>query len=106
METIRDNIQVARRIHRCDWCCQQIQVGEKYRSSFCKDDYVYTWKNHLHCQELASKLGWFDEGSVTEDDFYEYVINEFNKLHIEEKVRFTEKLDLVLKHHNIEKQWN
>lgn len=103
MEIIKDNKHIARKIHKCNFCCQQIQVGEKYRYAFCKDDYVYTWKNHLYCDELASKLGWFGEGVLTEDDFWEYVSNEFDKLDISERKTFTEKLDLVLKHNNIEK---
>lgn len=107
MQIIRQEEVKAKKQYKCNYCCELIEVGERYNYAYIKyEGYTYPWRSHLHCIELASKLGWFDEGPVTEDDFWEHVGCEFDKLEIDNNRRFTfkEKLDEVLKHNHITKQ--
>lgn len=80
METISYTTPTARKEHVCDWCNQKIEKGQKYTRSFCKEDYVYVWKNHIHCEKIAQEINMFDYGSVTESDFVENIQNEYQKI--------------------------
>lgn len=62
MEQLSSSIQKARKSHRCMWCGCEIEKGTVYRSQGCKcDGELYTWKNHLECEELADENDWFDD---------------------------------------------
>lgn len=80
METISQTNQKARKEHLCDWCNEKIKVGEKYRRSFCKEDEVYVWKNHIHCEKIAQELNMFDNGPVSESDFADSIKQEYQKI--------------------------
>ena len=77
MEIICETRPKARKEHRCDFCALPIKKGNTYKRQVAKIDDVYTWKAHLHCDELAGRLGLYkeccwDEG-VTADYFREGV---------------------------------
>ena len=97
--------QIAAKEHRCDYCNQIIYKGEKYglQNNVC-DRVLYTWKYHLSCEELASKLGLFNEAGdegVTDDLFQECVCDKYADISdIDEDediddVSFSEKLRAV-----------
>ena len=80
MEIISYTTPKAKKEHICDYCNDKIPIGQKYRRSFCKEDEIYIWKNHLHCEEIMQKLGMFDEDSVTQDLFVESVKEEYDRI--------------------------
>lgn len=80
MEIISQTKQKARKEHTCNWCNGKIKVGESYSRSFCKDDDVYIWKNHIYCSEILTKLKAFDEGAVSNDDFVEQIKEEYQRI--------------------------
>ena len=57
METIRTAKVKARKRHTCDYCGCEIPKGEKYevQTNVC-DGRVYTWRAHIHCQDLCDKI--------------------------------------------------
>lgn len=120
METLSYQKEVkASREHRCNFCGEKIQVGEKYITSTHKyEGSIYDWKTHKYCADLASRLKMYenaDEG-VTEEDFQETIhsthddllINMFPKDEIKKysdviqqlrHVKFRDKLFYVICHY-------
>jgi hypothetical protein len=81
MEIISYTTPKARKDHTCDWCNEKIKVGEIYTRSFCKEDDIYVWKNHIYCEEIAEKLKMFNESiEVTKCLFFETISEEFEKI--------------------------
>lgn len=80
MNTISSKKQKARKEHKCNWCNCKILVGEIYRYQFIEfyGD-TYAWKNHIHCEEIASKLKMFDyaDYGVDEENFRETISEQF-----------------------------
>lgn len=115
METLRKQTPTAHKIHKCDWCGGEINIGEKYDRSTCAfDGKLYEWKNHISCRKIASKLEMFDwcDDGVTEDDFRTGIQDEYMHImsehHTEEYEAvnfkhppFLEQLQFVKRHHNI-----
>ena len=63
----------ARKDHNCSYCEGVIKAGTEYEKTVLKHDGdVYTWKSHLHCQQLISlcNIEAYDEG-ITHEDFCE-----------------------------------
>lgn len=56
MEVISIRESIARKDHKCSYCHSIILKGEKYESQFCIDSDAYTWRSHLDCRDLSSKL--------------------------------------------------
>lgn len=53
METLTDEIRTARKQHRCNWCGNPIQKGEKYRHCVNVDGgFLWHFKEHLRCNEI------------------------------------------------------
>lgn len=112
MTTITGPTQTkARKKHRCDYCQYPINPTDIYlRSTHTYDGEIYTWKSHVHCNDIADKLNMFDrcDEGLTCDDFIEEIKNEYHNLDHEgdklpAKAEFKEYLDFVLSHHlNIE----
>lgn len=116
METIQPSKkQVSKKDHQCGWCELPIYKGVQYeRAVFKYDGFVYAWKNHILCGEIASKLEMFsyaDEG-VSAEFFKESIQNEYMNImstnHNEEYESkdfrfpsFKEQLFKVLKHHGL-----
>ena len=83
METIKSaTLTSANKSHQCMFCTQSIEKGSKYYKSVHKLDEVYTWRTHVHCAELASKLGMYDntDDGLTTDMFIEFVKNEYQDI--------------------------
>lgn len=57
VETIEDikNVKAIKK-HKCSFCGGTINNGDTYQKGVFKTDYVYTWKNHLHCSALVNKI--------------------------------------------------
>lgn len=56
----------ARKRHRCSWCWQQIEVGEKYRRyRFYDDGEAATVKMHPECHDAMQEAAR-EEGGVIE----------------------------------------
>ena len=112
METISFTTPKARKEHTCDWCNEKIKVGEIYTRAFCKEDDVYVWKNHIHCEKIAQELKMFDNGSVSESDVVETIQEEYQRIMSENNneiyeskdfkyPNFKEQLDFVCSFHNV-----
>lgn len=71
-KTLQSRIRKARKEHRCDFCNHKIAKGEQYVSQSCVcDGRAYTWKEHLHCRDLASAIWDYvdPDGGMTETEF-------------------------------------
>ena len=84
MKIIKQSTQTARKQHKCNWCELAINKGEKYESSVnINDGIIFTWKNHISCSEIASKLkmwdGVWNEG-LTAEDFQECIKEEYQNI--------------------------
>jgi len=98
----------ARKDHKCDYCKQIIPKGTIYETQLLKNDDLYRWRNHLTCQEIAVKLKLFDDcddEGVTGDFFRECICEEYkvitNDFNYDNPMTFKERLEIVLKHHQI-----
>lgn len=57
MNIAHDVIGAARKRHRCDWCNEDIAIGESYVRQRNKDGAdVWTWKAHVECNRAAATL--------------------------------------------------
>ncbi len=66
----------ARKIHRCDWCGENIEIGivyNKYTNVFCGDFQCH--KMHLECRSALSK----DINDSRIDDGYYYELYEHSR---------------------------
>jgi len=53
MDTLSDETRKARKQHRCNWCGNIIQKGEKYRHSVYVDGGdMWSFKAHLKCDQI------------------------------------------------------
>ena len=66
--------RIARKEHRCDWCNETINKGEKYYyETFIYDGEMCDWKSHLSCERIVSAIWDYidpDEG-MSADEFSE-----------------------------------
>lgn len=88
VRTIKRTTPKARKIHRCDLCDCDIEIGTIYiRETNIYDD-IYDFIYHSECRELASKLNMYnkcDEG-LNSDSFTDYLRDEVsNKFYDDEK---------------------
>lgn len=74
VEEISKCVRKARKPHRCDYCGETIEKGERYQIATLKfDGELYNWRNHERCGRIAAEIWDFidpDEG-MSEDDFCE-----------------------------------
>lgn len=78
----------ARKEHQCDWCLEKIKKGDRYSDHTIKNDYVYHWKSHLHCDYLYDHLYMSnsDDGDgIDSDTFREYVLD-YLREHFDEEM--------------------
>lgn len=112
MELRRKTVK-ANKDHKCDYCFQYIKKGHHYlNSGHVTDGHAYTWKSHLHCNEIAHKLKMWehaDEG-LTSEDFQESIRFEYDDLMKANGVfetrefkypPFQERMRYVLSHHKL-----
>ena len=114
METISHSKPKARKKYFCNFCSFIIQKGEIYDNTVYVYDGIYSWKAHIKCGEIASKLRMYDEcdEGVTMEDFYEYIKEEFKNIWFKKDreyyksdkficPNFKDQLDFVINHHNL-----
>lgn len=111
MENISKSKPIARKEHICNYCGQIIHKGEVYCRQLNKmDGDLYTWKNHLKCQDIAEELNMFDgpcDEGLTGESFQEYIRDEYmslvnEKLETDDKFTyppFAEQLDFIIRHY-------
>lgn len=83
MQVLSSKIVKAKKQHQCQLCCGKIEVGQKYNTQFnTQDGDAYMFKNHIHCQEIASKLKMYDECDygLTDEIFQESIREEYKFL--------------------------
>lgn len=78
METLKYAESVtAKKDHKCDFCGEKIRMGDVYKKSTHKQDgYMYDWKSHQHCEDIATKLNMYDDEcdeGLTQDSFQERI---------------------------------
>lgn len=104
METLSTKTHIARKEHRCDWCGQKIEKGEKYEYSFIVDGGDnWTFKNHLSCRELTNKLNMWNDATwgegVTDDLFCDIINDKYIDItgdgNFEEMENFKDRIELV-----------
>lgn len=103
--TLRYGHPIARKEHTCMWCGGKISVGEQYdRQTLIYDGYLYEWKNHRECAELADCLDMFaecgDEG-LDEEYFKECIDNYIWEHHQNENDEIDEEWDLPTYHEKV-----
>lgn len=79
MDVIAQNKVVkARKEHKCSFCNRLIRKDERYETQTLVDDYIYVWKAHIRCSDIASKLDMYSEcyDGVTSEAFYETIVDE------------------------------
>jgi len=113
MQTLSIEKPKAKKQHKCDFCGLIIEVGEVYElQKNASEGTLYSWKSHLSCNEIASKLDMFDncDEGVTGEDFKEYIreeyqnimISKFNEIYESRDFSFPifeEQLSFVKTHH-------
>lgn len=99
MEILNNYTPVAKKEHKCNYCSNTINIGEKYLYQFvvnCGEGYA--WKSHLSCQEIALKLKMFDDcpDGLGECEFKDSIHQEYdNSIKTDEKTSFEHKLRFV-----------
>lgn len=90
----------ARNKHVCDLCGKFIEKSEKHYSQAIKDDYLYTWREHLKCHELVDFLDIHSHvvDGLTSDAFYEFVFDYAYKHKISLDLESDEILEKVFEH--------
>lgn len=96
----------ARKAHRCGFCNMQIDPGTRYNLAFLVYDEPYTWREHLHCRELANKIiDWsdLDDCGCSADDFKHFVVCEWERINNKSSlgVSYMKIFDEVLIFHKI-----
>lgn len=89
MEILKQQVQKAKKVHKCDYCGMAIPSGELYEYSAIKNGSdFYIWKNHIDCQRLALKLNMFEgsQDGVCSDMFWEYIHEYINDIPYKEKL--------------------
>lgn len=79
MRILKQIYPIARKKHKCDWCGEIIEEGEKYEySAIVQDRDFFIWKDHIYCRELTNKLDMWDncyeEG--LDDYSFQEIVNE------------------------------
>ena len=84
MQILSETTPTAKKKHRCNFCGQPINTGEKYEAQFIVNDGdAFAWKTHSSCSALVDKLDMYsrcDDEGVTEDDFCEIVCSEYRNI--------------------------
>ena len=76
MEILNSEYRKANKDHKCQFCSNAITNGSTYNYDTIKgDDGLYTWKSHIHCLDLVSKLDMMDycDDGVTAQQFYDRI---------------------------------
>jgi len=79
MDIIRQEQPKASKKHTCMWCGGEIEKGERYYKTVIKNEYIYTWINHIKCSTLYDKLEMYnhDDGYGVDSDSFMQLVYEF-----------------------------
>lgn len=100
MDILRESKPKSKKDHVCDFCIGKITSGEKYNSAtISHGDEFYTWKTHLKCGIIATKLDMYEDepDGVTSFMFQDFITEEFKRMHEEgfKLPTFEERLNYV-----------
>lgn len=75
---LKETKPVARKEHECMFCGEKIKIGQKYlRQTAVLDDAPYDFICHEECQDVAKKLGMYDDCDpdygLQPDEFVEFI---------------------------------
>ena len=79
--TLKESHPIARKEHICGFCGCKINKGQKYyRQTNIYDGFIYDWKGHEECYQIASELDMYgkcesDNGLTTEH--FRYILDEY-----------------------------
>jgi ribosomal protein L24E len=77
MGTIRCDLMKARKPHRCDFCGNQIEIGEKYYSEVnVNDGKIYRWKSHYLCEDFVQSFCCDYDGDGIDADAFRDQLDE------------------------------
>lgn len=102
---ISEKTHKARKMHVCDLCGQYINVSDKYMRQFCKDGYIYSFKMHLICKDIANhylKEYDFDDEGYDSNCFSNDIIENFKEVTGIERYNMTYKEVVAI----FKKHWN
>ena len=102
----------ARKNHICDYCGLKINTGDQYTYAkiVSDDEYIHSWKSHLHCDKIVQKIDMFtknDHEPITQSDFIEHVGVEYDDICFDHNLvevdsTWEGRLKFVLEYHNIQ----
>lgn len=100
MDILSNKNVKSRKNHSCNYCGIEIAKGEIYNRQVSVYDGIYTWKSHLRCQEIASKLNMFDycDEGVTDQDFTDFINDAYCDIS-DEELTFKDRLKTVCDFH-------
>lgn len=103
MKNISYSKRKANKQHTCDWCGLPIIKGEIYNVSVNESEgELYTWKNHISCEQIATKLKMFEgvwNDGLCAEDFRDQIRDEYCSLGGESGRSFEYQLNYVKKHY-------
>ncbi len=82
MEQIAIKTVKANKEHKCDWCELAIKKNQMYcNQKLVNEGRIYSWKNHIHCSQVADEIGMWDNGDgLSTDDFQEGVKTKYQNV--------------------------
>ncbi len=100
MKTISSSKPKADKIHTCDYCKEDIEIGEVYDSQTNKseEDLIYVWRCHTKCDEIANKLNMYNygcDGGLDTDTFMMLIDEAYDEVTNKAKQEFKERLKTV-----------
>lgn len=83
MIVLKNKEHLAKKKHICNFCCNPINIGQKYNYQTGINDGFYVWKSHINCNKLSYILNMYedhyDEG-VSSDFFSESIIEKYKDI--------------------------
>lgn len=109
MDTLTDETRKARKQHRCNWCGNPIEKGEKYRHTVNVDGGdMWHFKEHLKCEQIF-KVFWDKHHPYPEEctsEFFEEEAIEELREHICHSCPLWEKTDDYYGECHSPKRWH
>ena len=78
----------AKKEHKCYFCNGKIAIGETYHYSVQINNEFATFKSHISCDKLISKMKMYDDvdsdDGLSDDDFREHILQDFRSEGLED----------------------